>query len=136
MEACGRGSEGPLSVRYHAGRFQNILRDVGPPESVVSAMIRGRDDAMLLATLARGAIAYRSGRFEAVATTKAMPSSSFVISIAEASDGNIWLGTRDAGLLRVQGERLSRYTDACRISRSTACCPGMLARCGSGPTVE
>ena len=102
---------GTALVRYHAGRFQNILRDVGPPESVVSAMIRGRDDAMLLATLARGAIAYRSGRFAAVATTKAMPSSSFVISIAEASDGNIWLGTRDAGLLRVQGERVSRYTE-------------------------
>ena len=59
----------------------------------------------------RGAIAYRSGRFAAVATTKAMPSSSFVISIAEASDGNIWLGTRDAGLVRVQGERVSRHTE-------------------------
>ncbi len=98
-------------VRYHTGVFQNLLRDVGPPESVVSAMLRGRDDAMLLATLARGAIAYRSGRFASVATTKAMPSSSFVISIAEASDGNIWLGTRDAGLVRVQGERVSRHTE-------------------------
>jgi signal transduction histidine kinase/ligand-binding sensor domain-containing protein len=102
---------GTALVRYHAGRFQNILRDVGPPESVVSAMLRGRDDSMLLATLARGAISYRSGRFASVATTKAMPSSSFVVSIAEASDGNIWLGTRDAGLVRVQGERVSRYIE-------------------------
>ena len=51
-------------VRHHNGAFQNILTDVGVPESVVSAMQRGRDDTMLLATLDRGAVIYRGGRFE------------------------------------------------------------------------
>ena len=121
MEACGRGSEGSLWF---------VITPVIPEPSArrrptgVSRLRNapGRDDAMLLATLARGAIAYRSGRFAAVATTKAMPSSSFVISIAEASDGNIWLGTRDAGLVRVQASASAGTPSACRISRSTACC--------------
>ena len=40
-----------------------------------------------------------------------MPTSSFVISIAEASAGEYWLGTRDAGLVRVQGSRVTRVID-------------------------
>lgn len=102
---------GVALVRYHNGAFENILSNVGPPESVVSAMLRGRDDRMLLATLSRGAVAYASGRFATIASAKAMPSSSFVISIAEGSDGDFWLGTRDAGLIRVQGSRVTRLTD-------------------------
>jgi signal transduction histidine kinase/ligand-binding sensor domain-containing protein len=97
-------------VRFHSGVFQNIVRDVSPQASVVTALLRGRDEAMLLATLDRGAIAYRGGRFAPVTNTKALPSSSFVISMAEASDGGIWLGTRDAGLVRVEGERVIRHT--------------------------
>ena len=102
---------GVALVRYHNGAFENILSNVGPPESVVSAMLRGRHDRMLLATLSRGAVAYASGRFATIASAKAMPSSSFVISIAEGSDGDFWLGTRDAGLIRVQGSRVTRLTD-------------------------
>jgi signal transduction histidine kinase/ligand-binding sensor domain-containing protein len=40
-----------------------------------------------------------------------MPSSSFVIAIVEATDGALWLGTRDAGLFRVRGTSVTRYTD-------------------------
>jgi signal transduction histidine kinase/ligand-binding sensor domain-containing protein len=98
-------------VRYHDGAFEDILAGVGAPDSVVSAMVRGRGDRMLLATLGQGAIAYEGGRFATIASPKAMPSSSFVISIAETGDGDIWLGTRDAGLLRVQGSRVTRLTD-------------------------
>ena len=101
---------GAALFRYHAGAFQNILPDVGPPESVVSALLRGREDAILLATLGRGALAYRGGKFTAIATTSMLPSSSFVISMAEAPNGDIWLGTRDAGLLRVEGDRVTRLT--------------------------
>ena len=39
----------------------------GRTRSVVSAMQRGRDDTMLLATLDRGAVIYRGGRFERLA---------------------------------------------------------------------
>src|SRR6266850_982634 len=78
---------GTALVRYHNGVFQNLLRDIGASGSVVTAMLRGRDDAMLLATLGSGAMAYRGGHLASVATTRALPSSSFAVSIAEASDG-------------------------------------------------
>ena len=102
---------GVALVRYHNGLFENILSKPGSPASVVSAMSRGRNDTMLLATLGSGAVAYRDGRFEAIAPVQAMPSSSFVISMAETETGEFWLGTRDAGLLRVQGSRVTRFTE-------------------------
>jgi len=101
---------GVALLRFHKGVFRNLFPDVGVPESVISAMSPGRKGAMLLATLGHGAAVYRDGRFEPIATAKAMPSSSFVISAVEASNGDIWLGTRDAGLLRIQGSRVTRLT--------------------------
>ena len=109
-EACGRGS-GSRAVSLPRRRISQRSADIGPPESVVSALLRGRDGAILLATLGRGAVAYRGGQFTSIAAPKALPSSSFVISIAESSNGDVWLGSRDAGLLRVQGGRVSRLTD-------------------------
>ena len=99
---------GQALVRYHQGALENILSSTGPPESVVSAMSRGRGDTMLLATLARGALANRDGRFDQVAPAAAL--GSFVIAMAEARDGGFWLGTRDAGLLRVQGGAVQPIT--------------------------
>ena len=64
--ACGRGSAASASSAHRAGQFDNLLADQGAPRSVVTAMARGRDGAMLLATLAHGALAYRGGRFEPV----------------------------------------------------------------------
>jgi signal transduction histidine kinase/ligand-binding sensor domain-containing protein len=102
--------KGTALVRYHGGIFHNLLADVGPPASVVSAMSRGRNDVVLLAMLGRGAMTYRNGRFASLATEKMLPSSSFVISMAEATNGEIWLGSRDAGLFRVRGTNVTRYT--------------------------
>ena len=83
--------------------------DQGAPRSVVTAMARGKDGVMLLATLAHGALAYRGGRFDPVTVPGELPS--FVISIAEAANGELWLGSRDAGILRVRGAHVSRHVD-------------------------
>jgi signal transduction histidine kinase len=99
---------GAALVRLHDGVFDNLLGGPGLPVSVVTAMLRERDDGMLLATIAHGAVAYRNGRFTTVAAAGAIPTSSFIISIARSADGDIWLGTRGAGLLRVQGTRITR----------------------------
>jgi signal transduction histidine kinase len=100
---------GAALVRYHNGALENILASTGSAESVVSAMSRGRGDTMLLATLARGALAYRDGRFDPL-TGAPVPGASFVIALAETGDGAFWLGTRDAGLVRVQGTRATPIT--------------------------
>ena len=98
-------------VSFRDGVFENILSRVGPTDAVVSAMVRGLDDSVLLATVGHGAVAYRNGQFHSIVPAATMPTSSFVISIAETSAGEYWLGTRDAGLVRVQGSRVSRVID-------------------------
>ena len=102
--------KGIALVRYHGGAFENLLPALGPPASVVSAMGRGQNDVILLSMLGHGVMAYRDGRFEPIASPNVLPSSSFVISIAQSTTGDFWLGSRDAGLFRVRGGHVSRYT--------------------------
>jgi signal transduction histidine kinase/ligand-binding sensor domain-containing protein len=99
---------GPALLRFRHRQFEDMLARVG--QSVVTAMIRGHDGAILMATLGQGAVAYRNGTFEPIAAPTLMPHS-FAISIAETSDGAVWLGTRDAGLLRVAGSMATRVTE-------------------------
>jgi signal transduction histidine kinase/ligand-binding sensor domain-containing protein len=96
-------------VRHHAGRVDNVLANQGAPRSVVTAMLRGKDGGILLATLANGAMTYRGGRFAPITVPGTLPS--FVISIAEAANGDLWLGSRDGGLFRVRGTDVSRHLD-------------------------
>ncbi len=98
-------------VRSRGGRIDDLLLGQDAPRSVVTAMDRGRDGVMLLATLAHGAMRHRGGRFEPLSAPGTLPGSSFIISMAEATDGAIWLGTRDAGLYRVRGAQVSRHAE-------------------------
>src|SRR5262249_28453738 len=47
--------------------------------------------------------------FRTIVPRRAMPSS-FVIAIAQTPDGDVWLGTRDSGLLRVRQQRVIPIT--------------------------
>jgi signal transduction histidine kinase len=98
-------------VRYRGGTLDDLLAVPGAPRSVVTAMDRGRDGEMLLATLAHGALTYRGRRFEPLTTPRTLPGSSFVIAVTRAANGDVWLGTRDAGLFRVRGTALGRHVD-------------------------
>jgi signal transduction histidine kinase/ligand-binding sensor domain-containing protein len=102
---------GSALLRYQHGAFENVVSMLGSPESVVTAMERGRDNSILASTLGRGAMISRNGRVDAIVDTNALPGSSFVISMAETPNGEFWLGTRGGGLLRVQGTRVTRFTD-------------------------
>lgn len=95
--------QGPAVVRYRNGVFEDMLPSLGIQDSLVTAMTRGGSGAMLLATLGHGAVAYRVGQVAAIAGQTTV-TRSFVISIAETAHGEIWLGTRDSGLVRVRGE--------------------------------
>ena len=96
-------------VRHRAGSVDNLLAGQGAPQSIVTAMERGTGGDMLLATLAHGGMAYRGGRFEVITVPGTLPS--FVISIAEGTHGEFWLGSRDAGLFRVRGSQVSRLVE-------------------------
>ena len=98
-------------VRYRDSTLENILPTLGTPESIVTAMGQGRDQSILAATLGRGAMTIRNGKVETLADTTALPGSSFVISMAQTGSDELWLGTRGAGVLRVKGSRVTRFSD-------------------------
>ena len=101
---------GPALVRYHHEAFENILSQFGQPEAVVTAMLKGRDNVVFLAMLGRGAISYAGGTLTTVAPASSIPTSSFIISIAQADNGDVWPGTRDSGLLQVRGRDVRRIS--------------------------
>ncbi len=97
-------------------------------------MVRGRDGRLLLSSLGSGTMRERGGRFETLALPTALPLS-VVISIADAPSGDVWLGTRDAGLVTPARQRVSCTSCRdCPTARSTACCRGTTRNCGSAPT--
>ena len=103
---------GTALLRYQHEAFENILAALGSPESVVTAMERGRDNSILAATLGRGAMISRNGRVDAIVDTNALPGSSFVISIAADAERRVL--ARHARRRRRSASRaphVTRFTD-------------------------
>jgi signal transduction histidine kinase/ligand-binding sensor domain-containing protein len=92
-------------LRFRNGAFAgNALNVPGPPDPRVGAMASGNDGAILIADMRLGLLVSRAGHIDTVLARDALPRS-FVTAIAQTRDGDIWLGTRDAGLVRVQRGR-------------------------------
>jgi ligand-binding sensor domain-containing protein/signal transduction histidine kinase len=118
--------------RYHDGTFE-LSR--GEAENGITAMGQGGAGAVLFSSLAMGTLKYDGGRFLTLLPTPALAESaslaqapdqrstrlawnyglmpdrlaaptSTVISMAQTSDGKIWLGTQDRGLFYLQDGRV------------------------------
>jgi signal transduction histidine kinase/ligand-binding sensor domain-containing protein len=92
-------------LRYVNGKFENTLDALQPRELAITAMCQGRDGNTLVTGIVQGVLRLKDGRFETIAPVTSLPSSP-VISMAEAADGKIWLGTKDAGLFYLDGKRV------------------------------
>jgi ligand-binding sensor domain-containing protein len=103
---------GPLLLRFDGRDFTPLVAGTGRSDTVISAMTATPDGTVLIAPLGDGVgvTSYAQGTF-----TRQVPSgtmaSSFVMSIARAADKSLWLGTRDAGLVRYQNGALTRFVD-------------------------
>jgi ligand-binding sensor domain-containing protein/signal transduction histidine kinase len=96
---------GSRVVRYHDGIFAEVLPEP-QREAGVTAMARAADGGILLSTLSQGTLKFSGNAI----TTLSPPISPLVISIAEATDGKIWSGTREAGLSYWSHGRMSSVT--------------------------
>ena len=96
-------------LRYHDGEFEPV-RTLETTEDAVTAMARGNDGAVLIAGIVNGALRWRRERFEAVAHGASLPVRSPVISMEEAPDGKIWVGTQDEGLFYLSEGRVTPVT--------------------------
>ena len=87
--------QGVGMLRRRNGRFESLATGANPFASQVTAMWRSRDGDVLISDLVNGTLRFHNQKSEL-----AFPSSGFppVISLAETPDGQIWLGTLNAGL--------------------------------------
>ena len=88
-------------LRLHKGTFENALVSPGPPELRTGLMARGNDGAVLLADTQFGLQIWHGGRLDTILLREALPRP-FVTAITQTPDGDIWLGTHGAGLVRVR----------------------------------
>jgi ligand-binding sensor domain-containing protein/signal transduction histidine kinase len=91
-------------LRYRDGTFQDVMPDLDSAHSGVTAMCRGPKGEALFAVRTTGTFMYSGGRFEKLLST-AGRSNLLVISMAKTGDGNVWMGTRDAGLFFMSQEQ-------------------------------
>lgn len=101
----------PTLLRYKDGAFENVMPSFGRPSSTVTTMGRTQSGELLLWVLEGegSAIVRRGEQFETVTTSSGL-SRSPVLAIAETSVGDIWIGTRDAGLYRFHEGRAVSVT--------------------------
>lgn len=100
----------PSILRYRDGKFENVLPDLEYEERGVTAMCRGTNGEALFSALINGTLRYSGGRFVTLTPRVNLPNF-LVISMAETPDGSIWMGTRDAGLFRLNGGQSSAITE-------------------------
>lgn len=94
-------------LQFRDGQFKNPMASLG--YNNVTAMCRSSQGSVLAAAMEHGAITYRQGRFEMLASATALPRSP-IISMAQTPSGEIWVGTRDAGLFRLDSNRSAAIT--------------------------
>src|SRR5262249_13215622 len=66
----------------------------------------GNDGSILIIDRRAGLLRARGERIEAVAGSDVLPRS-YVITMAQTPNGDIWLGTRDSGLVRLRGGQVT-----------------------------
>src|SRR5262245_8749756 len=88
-------------LRFRNGAFEDAMKIPGPPVPRIAVLSTANDGAVLVAERSRGLVAARGGRLETIVESKAMPRS-LMTSVAQTANGDIWIGTRDSGLVRVQ----------------------------------
>lgn len=94
----------PTLLRYRDGVFQDAISRPAGPGGAASAIALAADGGLLLWALQGepSALTVRNGKF-AMAAKPVDFSRSPVQAVAQTADGSIWVGTRDAGLFRLQG---------------------------------
>ncbi len=90
-------TEGPNVLRYHDGKFENVISAIGSSEVGVTAMARANDGGILIATLVHGVLRYSKRGHETLASSNDLHNF-LILSLAETTDRKVWIGTRDNGL--------------------------------------
>jgi signal transduction histidine kinase/ligand-binding sensor domain-containing protein len=104
--------QGSDVLRHKNGKFETVTYGAGPGSSHVTAVSKDRNGAVLVSDVIEGTFRFEGENAQRVATPKMLPGSSPVISIAETSEGNIWLGTLGASLFLLADNRAAAVNAA------------------------
>ena len=96
-------------LRYRDGAFQDVTQGLDGARAGVTAMCRGPEGEAVFAVRGSGAFIYRGGGFDKLLLS-AGRSDLLIISIAKTGSGEVWVGTRDAGLFLISEGELSAIT--------------------------
>jgi signal transduction histidine kinase/ligand-binding sensor domain-containing protein len=96
--------QGTTLLRYRNGIFESAPRTGS--DASVTAMFRTAQGELLMAKNGGPILGYRNGKFAVLDSGGSLPRSP-VLSLAETEDGNLWMGTRDAGLFRSSGGEIA-----------------------------
>lgn len=100
---------GPALLRYRDGVFEDAMTKLGMPYSNITVMSRSYRGGLLVARLEPGVVIHDKGKFGL--NMEATPlARSPVLSVSQTQNGDIWMGTRDAGLFRLSGTSVSAIT--------------------------
>lgn len=95
-------------VRYRNGVFANPPID-GPYQRFgITEMSRTNQGDLLVSLPQGGVVSYRQGKFVMLASGE-LPRTP-ILSMVQTPGGSIWVGTRDAGLFRLHGQRAESIT--------------------------
>lgn len=103
----------PTLLRYRSGEFQDAMSTLGAAQATVAAISLGHDGDLLVWAL-KGepqALVLRDQHFESLAAPLDF-SRSPVLAMAQTANGDIWLGTRDAGLFRITSGKTVNIKDS------------------------
>jgi signal transduction histidine kinase/ligand-binding sensor domain-containing protein len=112
----------PSLLSYRNTTLRNVLDGLPVPETGIAAMCRGKDGGILIATLANGLLRFSHGKFTLLAPVSQL-SNFLVISLAEAPDGAIWIGTRDSGLYVLKQGQVSPAASELRDTKINCILP-------------
>ncbi|MGA2596050.1 MAG: two-component regulator propeller domain-containing protein [Bryobacteraceae bacterium] len=95
-------------VRYRNGVFENP--PIAGPDQRFGITEMSRTDAgdLLVSLPQGGVVSYRQGKFDILASGE-LPRTP-ILSMVQTTGGDIWVGTRDAGLFRLNGRRADAIT--------------------------
>ena len=96
--------------RFTDAPFSSLARQHGLPDDYVRSVLARDDGSMLIGTAQGLALSDAEGRVTRLGLGTPLANAS-VLSLAEASDGRVWVGTYDDGALLWDGQRVITQVD-------------------------
>lgn len=103
-------SQGANLLRYSNGQFENLAGKLMDGEAGITAIGKAKNDEILAVGLMSGTLRYSGAKFLTLAQPVRLPNF-LVISLAEGSQGQVWMGTRDVGLYALNQTGLASFAN-------------------------